>query len=936
MEQRMDPRHLQDDVLQMIPSGVGVYDVTDQTINKVYLNDGYYQMIGARREDRHKYDGTNTIDAIIPEDLPGLIAEAKASILEHRMFRYRFRVLDGDGKDRWIAIRANHVPLSDTTERFFAAYYDIDVLMRTQEKLHENEVLFRETLKYSGTTHFIYYPERHRYEAIALPDQYKKLPEAMDDFPDSFIRFVGMQEADAEEYRRMVRQIDAGAPEAECTVRMRYMGQYSWYRVHCQSVMDADGHVRKAIGTSITVDRYKQAEQDFHEDKLRVKTLQNGLLAVNCVDVTHDRNLDINKTAEISYSETDDSAFYEEAVEAEPGIALQNRDTRAVLLSAALQIPDREQRRQFLQTASHTGMLRLYEAGKREVTLEYRRKTNRGLIWVSTRIALTADPENGNILAFFYTTDINERMIYRKISGRIIKQNFISAAYCDIAEHMLYLRTEAGAERLFQPMPYEEMIRQSLLKYIPEEKKEETAQQFELSVIQKQLEENPVYSVCNVTTEKCMNLPGHPQMRLKSDIFYLDDNRDILVFLQSDVTALFEQEREYQEKQAAALKAAEEANLAKTHFLSRISHDIRTPLGAITSMTAFAREDRNDPEKLSDDLDKIEVSGRFLLSLINDILDISRIDSGNIELHPEPYPPEEYMRSLRNMFQPLCEEKGIRLQMCEGPVAGCILADKVRVNQITLNLVANAVKYTQHGGTVTVTVGSTLNPNQMLDCCIQVKDNGIGMSREFQKRMFEPFSQELDNPWRPADTMGTGLGLSLVRRIVDIMKGSITVQSEPGCGTEITVHLPCPKAEVSDAAAEVKKKVRLQLKGHVLLAEDNPINTEIALRLLQHMGLTVEAVGNGAKALRCFAASQEHTYDLILLDIQMPEMNGYEAAEAIRALPRPDAQQIPILAMTADAFASDIRRCMEAGMNGHIAKPIDPQRLEEELNRWLG
>jgi len=263
------------------------------------------------------------------------------------------------------------------------------------------------------------------------------------------------------------------------------------------------------------------------------------------------------------------------------------------------------------------------------------------------------------------------------------------------------------------------------------------------------------------------------------------------------------------------------------------------------------------------------------------------------------------------------------------------MIDPIRLNQITLNLLSNAVKYTPAGGTVIFSADSRQRPDGKLDCTLTVRDTGIGMSQKFQQRMFEPFSQEYDNPGRPKAGSGTGLGLSIVHRVVELLGGTIEVHSELGRGTEIIARYAVPKAEASPQNSPVAASGAEKLRGTVLLAEDNPINTQIALRILTEMGLTVEMAENGKSAVDCFAASAEGYYRAVLMDLQMPVMNGYEAAQAIRALPRGDAESVPIIAMTADAFSAAMRRSREAGMSDYITKPLEPELLFKTLQNNL-
>ncbi len=387
----------------------------------------------------------------------------------------------------------------------------------------------------------------------------------------------------------------------------------------------------------------------------------------------------------------------------------------------------------------------------------------------------------------------------------------------------------------------------------------------------------------------------------------------------------------------SAKKLADEANAAKSDFLSRMSHDMRTPLNGIIGMTYLARDQEN-PERTAYCLTKIDLSSKYLLGLINDVLDMSKAESGSIELHPKPYSMSEFKKYVDAVIRPLCEEKSQKLIVEFVTPDGCVaLVDKLRMNQIIFNLLSNAVKYSPRGSVIRYQNISSILPDGRIRDCIEVTDQGIGMSPEFQKVLFEPFTQE--NRVESSELHGTGLGLAITKKLVDAMGGTIRVESQPGKGTMIHVELMLERAsaqlsEMQHTAGQTSQETALTGK-HILLCEDHPMNQEIAKALLTKRGLSVDIAENGAVGVKAFENSAVGFFDCILMDIRMPVMNGYEAARAIRSLSRADAKSVPILAMTADAFSDDVQKCLDAGMNGHIAKPIDPELLYKELSETL-
>ena len=389
----------------------------------------------------------------------------------------------------------------------------------------------------------------------------------------------------------------------------------------------------------------------------------------------------------------------------------------------------------------------------------------------------------------------------------------------------------------------------------------------------------------------------------------------------------------------AARKEAEQANMAKQDFLSSMSHDIRTPMNAIIGMTSLALENTDNPEQVRDYLGKIALSSKHLLGLINDVLDISKIESGKMTLNVEPVPLREAMDSIVNIMQPQVAAKRQQFHVTVREILSeNVCCDGVRLNQVLINLLGNAVKFTPEKGSVQMTVYQEALPEDasLVRTHFLVSDTGIGMSKEYQKTIFESFSREDNN--RVRKTEGSGLGMAITKCIVDAMGGTISVRSEQGQGSEFHVVLDLKRAAapaVSEAPDGAGGAGDVVLKGkRVLLAEDNELNWEVARELLSGLELELDWAENGKICVEKFEKSPFGFYDAIIMDVRMPVMDGYEATAAIRGLERPDAE-LPIIAMTADAFSEDIQRCLACGMNDHLAKPIDIQTVACKLKKYL-
>ena len=384
-----------------------------------------------------------------------------------------------------------------------------------------------------------------------------------------------------------------------------------------------------------------------------------------------------------------------------------------------------------------------------------------------------------------------------------------------------------------------------------------------------------------------------------------------------------------------AVQRETKANLAKREFLFNMSHDIRTPMNAIIGFTALAQTHIDDRGQVEDYLKKISVSSQHLLSLINDVLDMSRIESGKVTLEAKPVHLPELVHELRDIIQAVVSKKDLSLTLdTVGVENEDVIADPLRLEQILINVLANAVKFTPDGGQISLwIVQKDTAPAGYADFEFHIKDNGIGMSEEFQKHIFEQFARERTST--VSKIQGTGLGMAITKSLVDMMGGGITVKSEQGKGSEFTISLRFPIGEAKTEQTPPAAKASAFTGKKLLVVEDNELNLEIASTLLKEAGFEVDTAENGKIAVEKVEAASAVRYDLILMDIQMPEMDGYEATRRIRALPDAKKAALPIVAMTANAFEDDRKNALHAGMNGHIAKPLDIQKLFQVLSELL-
>jgi two-component system, sensor histidine kinase and response regulator len=469
-------------------------------------------------------------------------------------------------------------------------------------------------------------------------------------------------------------------------------------------------------------------------------------------------------------------------------------------------------------------------------------------------------------------------------------------------------------------------------RYVIPEKQGDTCQHFLLKNIVETLEkETDKEYYCTLKDD---------QGRIKYKKIWLswaDKEMKKVALVTCDVTEEHRKAEESRMALEAALKGAEQASAAKSEFLARMSHDIRTPLNAIIGYTDMCLEDKNLSEATRDYLVKAESSSHFLLSLINDILNMSRIESGKLVLKEEPFDLSVFLDSLSSIVSSQCIEKSIQYRcQTQGKLARTYIGDRLKVQQILLNVLGNSVKFTPEGGNITLFV-KPLTDSSQPTLSFTIKDSGCGIAPEFLPHVFEPFSQERRTI--DSEIKGTGLGLAIVKSLLSLLGGTIQVESTVGVGTTFAITIPFRESSdtLSSALPEANPQRLLtrDFSGrHILLAEDNALNAEIARHVLEKINLQVDICENGKLAVERFQASATGYYSAILMDIRMPVMDGLEASRAIRKLPRND-RNLPIIAMSANAFDEDIRLALSAGVDAYTIKPIDRDQLYATLSQFI-
>ncbi len=688
---------------------------------------------------------------------------------------------------------------------------------------------------------------------------------------------------------------------------------------------DWDGSVMGTVGVAIDITRERAYAQELIKKNQTLETLFTTMdCGVLCHSVDGSRIISINRAALNILGYESQEEMLENGFD---------------LIAASIFDEDKESLRKSINSLKKVGD---------NVGVEYRvRRKDGNFLYVMGNVKLME--ENGELFYQRYLLDCTAQKLREEHERRADERRQMELIHALSIEYSLvcYFDLDTGAGQVLRmgecknsilqtifsdPLSMEDCMNRYIEGGVYADDKELLRHAASREQLSKELSEKNLYCV-NYRTICCGEIRYFQMKAVRAGEW--DENRGVVL----GFCSVDEETRDEMEKKAMledALSQANQANRAKSTFLSNMSHDIRTPMNAIIGFTTLAISHIERTELVEEYLKKIKASGDHLLSLINDVLDMSHIESGKVHLDERPYNMNDILQELHNMIQSDVNARQLSLYIdADGIRHEEICCDILRLNQVLLNLLSNAVKYTDIGGIVSLKVSEKGGaPDGFANYEFRVKDTGIGMSEEFVARIFEPFERERNST--VSGIRGTGLGMAITKNIVDMMNGSIEVNSRQGVGTECIVSLTFRLASVKQTDKKTGKNTAALRSGRILLVEDNDLNQEIAVAILEGAGFSAEVASNGQIAVDMLQKSEPGYYELVLMDIQMPVMNGYEATKAIRNLNDEALASIPILAMTANAFEEDKRQALSCGMDGHIAKPIDIEKLMSTLDAVLG
>ncbi|MDD6037713.1 MAG: ATP-binding protein [bacterium] len=904
-------------ILETIPVAVTIFQRVDNQCEAIYMNRECCVLDCMDIADRIRMLNEDLYYHVHPNDA-GKVTEMMQQIqsADYREVEFRYWS-DVRSQYIWLQARVRSHPMAEGGCYLIAVFIDVSKQHDMMNSMAIDHARIELALNNSKLVLWEYdVRNRSSIHSETVVREFQ-VPRIQQDMPESMIRDGIIHKESIADYRALFSDIDKGAQFAEREIHMIDAKKRDrWYRLKLKNQYDETGQPIYAYGWGENITEMRLEELRLYDElRYQQETESRDLLIKGLFNITQNRVLRYEAENGVSISYQAAGLDYAASTKVMAKHAANDRD-----------------RQHLLEMMHPDNLKRVLSEGRDYIDFEYQRRGKDGkVIWVRKEIKLRIDPRSGDVIAYLYVYDINQRKFTESVFAEILKlyYDFIGVIDAKGGYWNCLYRPQGSEEPVLSYGNYPEAIKayvEAEQKYFPKNSTANALAAVQLDKVCEELEKKDVHMVRYMRMDPTTN-----SLHSYFSLFrYMDEQHSQIFTLRMDITDALNKELSQQENLEVALARAEEASKAKSTFLSNVSHEIRTPMNSIMGSTALALQSLHDPEQLKELLLQTQESEKYLMTLINNLLDVSRIESGKQRLDCLPMDLRLIIQGVNSVIEPQAKERELRYEWrVSDEIEDWYLGDGIKLQQVLVNLLGNAVKFTPSKGVISLEVSVQRVEEDRTWITIDVCDNGIGMSDEFQEHMFEPFEQEHQE--LTSSFGGSGLGLAICKNLIVFMGGQIQVESTEGVGTRFHIILPLLRYfENQEESASAKKSndaTDLFDGMQVLLVEDHDLNIRVAKRLLEVKGISVTVAHNGQEAIDCFSESENDFYDLILMDIRMPVKDGLTAARELRGLERKDAKLVPIVAMSANAYEQDVIQSKAAGMNEHLAKPIDPELL---------
>lgn len=902
------------DVIHHIPGGICLYRWDGKKVEPLIVSKECSLLHGV--EDMMNIDAGVPFQYVHPDDVDELRALMRSKVHQSNDdFHHRYRFWNPKRKKYiWISAHVKSIMQDNGILLVYICYTDVSEEMAMQKTLEETQTITDMACSFADMWVFncdlekhICYPNRRLQQEFGFPEHVTNFPEAVFEYQLILPEYVPI-------YRDAFCKLQNGADIVDFDIQTKLIdNNVHWVRFKGQRLPGTDEAL--AVFSAQVIDIEKAAEARIALERKQIQGNEKNLLFYYISDVLTGEVLEYK-------------GLYEE----------KHLDTNGITIEEIFQRGENDlyyvdDRTEFRRIHNQSSILSMYKNGEMQKEWDVLILSPSGdLIWAKDVMHLIFDPQMKQLLLYEYVYNIDVERMTSELMGSILGNLYeaCGSLYLKKGQYTNLTIDQNSGQLSAQSVSFAQNVQHYADTLVHPDDRDEFLQRCTPEAILKGAKEKSNYVVRTIED-------GKIHFKRYRAVLW-DEDRAVCFLTRADITELIAKEENAKSKLSTALELAQKADKAKTEFLARMSHDMRTPMNTVLGLIALMKNEKDLPNLVEDGLAKIKAASEIMVGLVNDILNQMMIDDGTIVLQEEPYRYADFLFNMKTIFEPMCKAKGIQFDFEDVTTAVTVLVDRERMNQVFFHILSNAIKFTPSGGRIAYYTDRLKIENGYVSADYYIQDTGIGMSEEFQKTMFESFSQE-DTHISP-EYHGSGLGLGYAKKLVELMGGELSVYSKKGIGTTVRIHLRSKLAsqtaklnEIEPASIATDENI---LSGkNILIAEDHPLNAQILIKILEKKGMYAVHVGNGEEAVACFAEREKGYFAAILMDIRMPVMNGLEATAKIRNMNREDAKIIPIIAVTANAYDADKEQSQRAGLDAHLAKPIVPELLYKTLAEYI-